>query len=166
MADIYLYNDTMWKTKYKFTYTGEAQPFHLNAGKYLCICKGAKGGSHDGDSMRTLGGVSYGILNLQSGLDAYAFVGGNGGDATKTTAGVGGWNGGGTGGASCYPDTYLFGQGGGGASDIRLSTAADKTVTIIHKVPDMYDEVEKIAEGTHERFIVDNNKFQTKADAK
>lgn len=30
----------------------------------------------------------------------------------------------------------------------------------------VYDEVEKIAEGTHERFIVDNNKFQTKADAK
>ena len=30
----------------------------------------------------------------------------------------------------------------------------------------VYDEVEKIAEGTHERFIVDNNKFQTKADSK
>ena len=30
----------------------------------------------------------------------------------------------------------------------------------------VFDEVEKIAEGTHERFIVDNAKFQTKADAK
>ena len=30
----------------------------------------------------------------------------------------------------------------------------------------VYDEVEKIAEGTHERFIVDNAKFQTKAEAK
>ena len=30
----------------------------------------------------------------------------------------------------------------------------------------VYDEVEKIEEGTHERFIVDNNKFQTKADSK
>ena len=30
----------------------------------------------------------------------------------------------------------------------------------------VYDEVEKIAEGTHERFIVDNSKFQAKADAK
>ena len=30
----------------------------------------------------------------------------------------------------------------------------------------VYDEVEKIAEGTHERFIVDDAKFQTKADAK
>ena len=30
----------------------------------------------------------------------------------------------------------------------------------------VYDEVEKIAEGTHERFIVDNAKFQTKADDK
>ena len=30
----------------------------------------------------------------------------------------------------------------------------------------VYDEVEKIAEGIHERFIVDSLKFQTKADAK
>ena len=30
----------------------------------------------------------------------------------------------------------------------------------------VYDEVEKIAEGTHERFIVEDAKFQTKADAK
>ena len=30
----------------------------------------------------------------------------------------------------------------------------------------VYDEVEKIAEGIHERFIVDSGKFQSKADAK
>lgn len=30
----------------------------------------------------------------------------------------------------------------------------------------VYDEAGKIAEGTHERFIVDNAKFQAKADAK
>ena len=30
----------------------------------------------------------------------------------------------------------------------------------------VYDEVEKIAEGIHERFIVEDAKFQTKADAK
>ena len=30
----------------------------------------------------------------------------------------------------------------------------------------VYDEVEKIAKGTHERFIVDDNKFQAKADSK
>ena len=29
-----------------------------------------------------------------------------------------------------------------------------------------YDEKEKIAEGTHDRFIVDNEAFQTKADGK
>jgi len=29
-----------------------------------------------------------------------------------------------------------------------------------------FDEVGKIAEGTHERFIVDKAKFQQKADAK
>ena len=30
----------------------------------------------------------------------------------------------------------------------------------------VFDEREKIAEGTHERFIVDSAKFQTKADGK
>ena len=30
----------------------------------------------------------------------------------------------------------------------------------------VFDEIEKIAEGTHERFIVDNAKFQNKADDK
>ncbi len=30
----------------------------------------------------------------------------------------------------------------------------------------VYDEVEKIAEGTHERFIIDNEKFLKKAGAK
>ena len=31
---------------------------------------------------------------------------------------------------------------------------------------DVYDEAGKIAEGTHERFIVDNEKFQAKANGK
>ncbi len=31
---------------------------------------------------------------------------------------------------------------------------------------EVYDESEKIAEGTHERFIVDNERFQTKATNK
>ena len=30
----------------------------------------------------------------------------------------------------------------------------------------VFDEVEKIVEGTHERFIVDNEKFMTKAGGK
>ena len=30
----------------------------------------------------------------------------------------------------------------------------------------VYDEIEKIAEGTHQRFIVDNAKFQSKVDDK
>ena len=31
---------------------------------------------------------------------------------------------------------------------------------------EVFDDAEKIAEGTHERFIVDNDKFQSKADQK
>ena len=30
----------------------------------------------------------------------------------------------------------------------------------------VYDEFDKVAEGTHERFIIDNEKFMKKAEAK
>ena len=42
MSDIYLYNDEMWRVKYKFTYTGEKEEFNLPEGRYLCICKGER----------------------------------------------------------------------------------------------------------------------------
>ena len=43
-------------------------------------------------------------------------------------------------------------------------TAIDRRKLTFHI--EVFDEVEKIAEGTHERFIVDNQKFQEKADSK
>lgn len=146
MSDIYLYKNRMWEVKYDFTYTGEAQPFHLNAGEYLCICKGASGGLGPyGANMRNKGGVSYGILNLQNPLDAYAFVGGIGGDyATGTEGGKGGWNGGGNGGLANNTSTYATGGGGGGASDIRLSIAPDKEVEMYNEIPPQFEEVEYI----------------------
>ena len=145
MSDIYLYNNEMWRVKYHFPYTGEMQPFRLNPGRYLCICKGAKGGSYP-SRYQNRGGCSYGILNLESPLNAYAVVGGDGGDASVSTTdyGEGGYNGGGHGGMSCNPGTYRNGAGGGGASDIRLSNEGDQEVTIQHQVPNWLTEVEYI----------------------
>ena len=145
MADVYLYNNEMWRVKYHFPYTGEMEPFRLNPGRYLCICKGAKGGSYP-SRYQNRGGCSYGILNLESPLNAYAVVGGDGGDSPMSTTeyGEGGYNGGGHGGMSCNPGTYRNGAGGGGASDIRLSDRGVEEVTIINTIPTEYDEVEYI----------------------
>ena len=148
MADIYLYNNEMWRVKYKFTYTGEKDRFTLWPGRFLCICKGANGGKA-GASYSNKGGCSYGILNLESPLTAYAVVGGTGGDGTISTIGIGGFNGGGNGGYSCSRGTYYNGAGGGGATDIRLSNEDNQEVTEQHQVPDWLTEVEYIrSDGT------------------
>ena len=148
MADIYLYNNEMWRVKYKFTYTGQKDKFTLWPGRFLCICKGANGGKAGG-SYANKGGCSYGILNLESPLTAYAVVGGDGEDGSMSTAGAGGYNGGGNGGHSCREGTYAHGTGGGGASDIRLSNEGEQETIIHHQVPDWLTEVEYIrSDGT------------------
>lgn len=145
MSDIYLYNNEMWRMKSKYVYTGEPQSFTLPTGRYLCICKGARGGMSR-IQYRNKGGCSYGILNLQSPLEAYAVVGGNGEDSVfedgVSSPGAGGYNGGGRGGLSC-DQQYYSGGGGGGASDIRLSLAPPIVIPgRIHQVPDYFDEIE------------------------
>ena len=131
MSDIYLYNDEMWRVKYKFTYTGEKEEFNLPEGRYLCICKGAAGGTIN-NHFQNKGGCSYGVLNLSSPLKAYAVVGGEGGEGTMDSPGIGGFNGGGNGGHSAKQDNYRHGAGGGGASDIRLS---DDETEVIEEFP-------------------------------
>ena len=131
MSDIYLYNDEMWRVKYKFTYTGEKEEFRLPEGRYLCICKGAVGGTTN-NYFRNKGGCSYGILNLSSPLKAYAVVGGEGGEGSMDSPGTGGFNGGGNGGHSAKQGTYRHGAGGGGASDIRLN---DDETEVIEELP-------------------------------
>ena len=150
MADIYLYKNKMWRVKHAFTYTGDKQEFTLTPGKYLCICKGAKGGGLSA-LFQNLGGCSYGILNLQSPLTAYAVVGGDGGDGTVSveSPGLGGYNGGGDGGWSCYSGRYCNGAGGGGGTDIRLKNQDIETIIETRQIPDGLDEVEYIeADGT------------------
>lgn len=149
MSKIYLYKNRMWKVLHEFSYTGEPQPFNINAGEYLFICKGAYGGTRlAGDiTMRNRGGTSYGIINLQSSLTAYAVVGGNGTDSSNTddTEGLGGYNGGGRGGKHAPGTTYYNGGGGGGASDIRLSNDESDVIEEIPN-PDFPDVDEQFIE--------------------
>jgi hypothetical protein len=143
----------MWKVLHEFSYTGEPQPFNINPGEYLFICKGAYGGTRlAGDiTMRNRGGTSYGIINLQSSLAGYAVVGGNGTDSSNTddTEGLGGYNGGGRGGKRAPGTSYYNGGGGGGASDIRLSIEPDIHGFESHSLPEEFDEIEYIeSDGT------------------
>ena len=143
MSDIYLYNDEMWRVKYKFTYTGEKEEFRLPKGRYLCICKGAAGGTTN-NYFQNKGGCSYGILNLSSPLKAYAVVGGVGGEGAMDSPGIGGFNGGGNGGHSSEQGTYRHGAGGGGASDIRLTDQDVEQITTTKQLPEELDELEYI----------------------
>lgn len=158
MSDIYLYNNEMWRVKYDFRYTGTKEPFRLNPGRYLCICKGARGGTWDAThAFQNKGGCSYGILNLKSPLEAFAVVGGDGKPSElidgKWSRGHGGFNGGGTGGISCKPDKYRGGSGGGGASDIRLAIddafTEDENEKYLN-LPEEYQQLEYISNsGRH-----------------
>lgn len=123
MANIFAYNNRLWKEKFGFTIPG-VHDFTLPSGEYLMMCHGATGGS-SWSSYRNRGGVAYGILNLSEQKSMHAFVGGDGGNAGSTgyQIGIGGFNGGGNGGKG-YQDSsnYGAGGGGGGASDIRIKT--------------------------------------------
>lgn len=122
---LYGYADKIWEIVEEFEYTGEPQPFTLTPGEYLLICHGAMGFSTPSESAPySFGGAAYGILNIDQEQRLYAYVGGNGGIGTKTEPGKGGWNGGADGGYS-RNTSYVCGNGGGGASDIRLYSETD-----------------------------------------
>jgi hypothetical protein len=150
MGDVYVYKNRLWKPHKTFSYTGDVEEFSLTPGKYLFICKGAKGGTFP-DSNKPpapIGGTSYGILDLQTDKTFYAAVGGDGGVGTTSVIGAGGWNGGADGGKS-YSSSYKNGCGGGGASDVRLTNEGGREITVQHQVPDWLTEVEYIrSDGT------------------
>jgi hypothetical protein len=118
MANIFVYKSRLWKEKELFTTPGRHQ-FTLTPGEYLMMCHGAKGGATV-TSYQNLGGVSYGIMNLESPKTFHAYVGGDGGNSGSTgfDNGIGGFNGGGNGGKASSTSNQA-GAGGGGASDIR-----------------------------------------------
>lgn len=106
-----------------FDYTGAVQSITLPAGTYKLQCWGAQGGSYS-SYYGGAGGYSVGTLTLtDKSTTLYLYVGGQ--PATNSSNRVvtsGGFNGGGNGYNRYYSSTYTYGQGGGGASDIRIGS--------------------------------------------
>ena len=108
-------------TEYVFEYTGSVQEVTLPAGKWKLEVWGAEGGgsrlsSNSSSGLGGKGGYSIGYVNLDAGDTLYVYVGGYGESSTSGAA-FGGFNGGGSGYASASSEP---GNGGGGASDIRI----------------------------------------------
>ena len=110
--------DNSSNTNMNFSYTGSVQTATLDPGKYILECWGAQGGSYSSYSGGA-GGYSIGTITLSQRTNLYIYVGGQ--PATQTSTGVtsGGFNGGGAGCSRTY-NYSTYGQGGGGASDIRI----------------------------------------------
>lgn len=130
-----VYKNNIWKVIYDFKCVNGDQPFTLPSGTYLFICKGGRGGVYvpyedaGTEAALSMGGVSYGVITLNTTETFHAVVGGNGADVTNDydykydgksiLNQVGGFNGGAHGGVGRDNDS-IPGGGGGGASDIRL----------------------------------------------
>jgi hypothetical protein len=105
-----------------FNCTGSSQIFQVkSSGLYFIEAYGAQGGgvNSSGDSYSGIGGkggYAAGRVNLEEGTTLYVYVGCVGGSANKSVA-KGGFNGGGY---ACSCSVGEPGNGGGGASDVRL----------------------------------------------
>ena len=94
----------------------------LKAGTYLLQAWGAQGGNYN-TYLGGKGGYSKGTITLTEDTTAFVYVGGQPATvSTNRTVVPGGFNGGGNGYNRYYSSTYTYGQGGGGASDIRIGT--------------------------------------------
>jgi len=122
---VFGYHNELWRVLHEFQYTGTDQPFTLDPGEYLFICHGARGGSSSMRDAPEYGAVVYGELDLTETTTFHAVVGGVGGNGSLDyTTSAGGFNGGAPG-SKATPQIgndgpFLNGNGGGGASDIRL----------------------------------------------
>lgn len=110
-------------TSMLYEYNGSSQTTTLQPGIHILQCWGAEGGGRrlSGNSSSGLGGhggYSIGNLTLENETKIFIYVGGHGSYSSSGTA-SGGFNGGGSGHAS---GSIEPGNGGGGASDIRLET--------------------------------------------
>lgn len=110
--------DNSSNTNMNFSYTGSVQTATLDPGKYILECWGAQGGSYRSYSGGA-GGYSIGTITLSQRTNLYIYVGGQPATQTSTGATSGGFNGGGAGCSRTY-NYSTYGQGGGGASDIRI----------------------------------------------
>lgn len=109
-----------------FDYTGAVQSVTLPKGTYKLECWGAQGGNRSQDSASAtvtgsgLGGYSIGTLTLTQLTTCYIYVGGQGGMSSSTgnVKVEGGFNGGGF---ASHESTGEPGNGGGGATDVRIA---------------------------------------------
>ena len=109
-----------------FNYTGAVQSVTLPKGIYTLECWGAQGGNRSQDSASAtvtgsgLGGYSIGTLTLTQLTTCYIYVGGQGGMSSSTgnVKVEGGFNGGGF---ASHESTGEPGNGGGGATDVRIA---------------------------------------------
>lgn len=109
-----------------FDYTGAVQSVTLPKGTYKLECWGAQGGNRSQDSASAtvtgsgLGGYSIGTLTLTQLTTCYIYVGGKGGMSSSTgnVKVEGGFNGGGF---ASHESTGEPGNGGGGATDVRIA---------------------------------------------
>ena len=109
-----------------FDYTGSVQTATLTPGRYKLECWGAQGGNRSQDSASAtvtgsgLGGYSIGTLTLTQLTTCYIYVGGQGGMSSSTgnVKVEGGFNGGGF---ASHESTGEPGNGGGGATDVRIA---------------------------------------------
>ena len=102
----------------------EAKSYEITLGKgsHTLEVWGAQGGSYS-TYLGGKGGYSKGTLTLTEDTTAFVYVGGQPATVSTNRAVVpGGFNGGGNGYNRWYSSTYTYGQGGGGASDIRIGT--------------------------------------------
>lgn len=108
-----------------FNYTGAYQTFTAPAkGIYKLECWGAQGGTYSETYTGGKGGYSKGVINLEKGDVLYVYVGGQPDPNTSSTRdnpALGGFNGGGTSKTYSYSSATTMAQGGGGATDIRLT---------------------------------------------
>lgn len=104
-----------------YQYSGNSQTVQLQPGIYKLECWGAQGGTYS--SYRGgAGGYSSGIINITEPTTLYINVGGQPSTNTSTGSSQGGFNGGGNGCCRYYSGVYTYGQGGGGATDIRIGS--------------------------------------------
>lgn len=102
-----------------FAYTGTSQAISLPRGQYIIECWGAQGGSYS-SYYGGAGGYSVGTITLTKNYtDLYIYVGGQPEATTSTGETPGGFNGGGKGCSRTY-NYSSYGQGGGGATDVRI----------------------------------------------
>ena len=98
-------------------YTGDEQTFTVPAGvtSITIHASGAQGGSgFNGGGAGANGGSVTATITVTPGESLAIFVGGQGGNGGRNSAGAAGFNGGGVG-----TSAFLSGGGGGGASDVR-----------------------------------------------